>query len=846
MTNFWGKQNYYNKIWGKKMKRLFLGVAIASALGMAGCSEDSVDQLAEKTEPLIPLSHMVFDPANSKVPLPNDLLFSGTTDGTLTMPGEKADGSSDYTDPQMALGALDGWSTTSPISITVEPATDHDGTMLTLAAASVAQPGAVRMFEATVGGPLSSDPECQSAPSVSACKIGNELQFGVDFVASASGNTIAIVPLKPLKAGQSYVYATTDLIQDSAGRPIAPSTTYATLKLDIETKPLQTPDQLMLQTLVNSYEKGMAAAHGVDSATISYAGLFTTQAINDVYETTKLLMLQEGTPFAPSISVPQPHPLGITVAQAAGLTPADGVAYVVSSLADVYVAELTLPTYGACNSVMCNGINGNWHALGDSPVAVLLALQSGTLSQQNYGAQAVAHGIDPAAGLADPALLAGKAWLLDDGTPADKAKHLTKFNPIPAPTGAEKVPVLISMPNAERLAQFYASQGLPFTPPTGGWPTTIAMHGLGGGKEMSLAYAGSYAAMGVATIAIDMPLHGARSFDANGDGIYEVSASDPAFGAVIGNPDAFKNGNPLVFVNIASTLAVRDNFRQATVDHLALRAALTGLAGGLAAAQMPQMFDITKISAQGLSLGAIVGTDFATYANSGLSHPANGADLSYVHKLNAVSLVAPTGGLSGTFIGSATFGPLLFENVTASDTFKALVDEANVAGYEPGTPEYAALVQAVYAEFIPTFAFAVQTAVDGADPINHAATLKSTGLPVHLIEVVGDGSNLGDQVLPNRVDKFPVAGTEPLIANLGLECIDTTTVGSGAVRFSKGHHSSLISPSEIPGVTDGSAAAATVEMQQQVAAFALTAGKGQASVLVQDDSVIQPCAVPAN
>lgn len=823
------------------MKRLFLGVAIASALGMAGCSEDSVDELVDKTEPLIPQSHMVFDPANSKVPLPNDLLFSGTTDGTLSMPGEKADGTSDYTDPQMALGALDGWSTTSPISISVAPATDHDGNKLTLAAASVFQPGAVRMFEATVGGPLSSDPECAAAPSVSACKVGDELQFGVDFISKASGNTIAIVPLKPLKPGQSYIYATTSLIQDSEGRAIAPSSTYGLLKLDIETKPLETPEQLMLQTLVNSYEKGLASAHGVDAATISYAGLFTTQAISDVYETSKLLMLQEGSPFAPSMTVPMPHPLGLTVAQAAGLTPADGPAYTVSSLADVYVAQLTLPTYGHCNSVVCSGIDGNWKALGDSPVSVLLALQSGTMSQQTYGAQAIGYGIDPAEGIANPALLAGKTWLLDDGSAADKAKHLTKFNPIPAPTGSETVPVLISMPNAERLAAFYTAQGLPFTPPSAGWPTTIAMHGLGGGKEMSLAYAGSYAAMGVATIAIDMPLHGARSFDANDDGTYEVSATDPSYGAVVGTPDAFINGSPLVFINIGSTLSVRDNFRQATVDHLGLRAALTGLAGGLAAAQMPQMFDITKISAQGLSLGAIVGTDFATYASTGLTHPENGADLSYVHKLNAVSLVAPAGGVAGTFIGSATFGPVLFSSVTATETFQDLVEEANVAGYEPGTPEYNGLVQAVYAEFLPTFAFAVQTAVDGMDPINHAAALKATGLPVHLIEIAGDASNLPDQVLPNSVDNFPVSGTEPLIVNLGLECVDSTTAGSGAVRFSKGHHSSIVSASEIPGVTDGKAAAATVEMQQQVATFALTAGNAQASILVQDESVILPC-----
>lgn len=825
------------------MKRLILCVAIASALGLTGCGEDSYNELKDKTEPLIPESHMVFDPANSKVPLPNDLLFSGTKDGTLSIPGES---SGNYTDPQIALGALDGWSTTSPISIDIDLAKDHDGTQLTLMAASVAQPGAVRMFEATVGGALSSDPECKAKPSVSACKVGAELQFGVDFVSTASGNKVVIIPLKPLKAGQSYIYATTKLIQDSEGRGIAPSTTYGTLKMDINTLPLETPDQLMLQTLINSYEKGIAAAHNVDTSTITYSGLFTTQSVANVYETTKLLMAR-GAPYAPSFAQ-MPTPTGLTVALAAGLKPADGMAYVVSNLADVYTAKIKLPIYGDCSSVSCLSaegkplINGSWKAQGDSPVSVLLALQAGTLSQTNFGMQAVANGIaNPADALANPSLMAGKTWLLDDGTAVDKTKHLTKFNPIPAIKGYETVPVLISMPNATKLAAFYQQQGLTFTPPTSGWPTTIALHGLGGGKEMSLAYAGSYAAMGVATVAIDMPLHGARSFDANGDGIYEVSATDPSFGNVIGTPDAFKNGNPLVFVNISSTLSVRDNFRQATMDHLGVRLALTGFAQGLAQANQPQVFDVSKISAQGLSLGAIVGTDFATYASTGMRNPTTGEALPNPYVINAASLVAPAGGLAGAFAGSATFGPVLFNNVTASATFKALVDKANTAGYEPGSPEYAALVQAVYAQFIPTFAFAVQTAVDSADPVNHAGMLKATGLPVHLIEVAGDGNgNLADQVLPNSVDNFPLSGTEPLISAMGLPCVDATTKGLGVVRFAKGHHSSIVDPSE-KSSTDGMAAAATVEMQTQVATYASTAGKGEATIYVTDPSVIATC-----
>lgn len=825
------------------MKRLILGVAIASALGLTGCGEDSYNELKDKTEPLVPESHMVFDPANSKVPLPNDLLFSGTKDGTLSIPGES---SGNYVDPQIALGALDGWSTTSPISIDIDLAKKHDGTPLTLMAASVAQPGAVRMFEATVGGPLSSDAECTAKPSVSACKVGAELQFGVDFVSTASGNKVVIVPLKPLKAGQSYIYATTNLIQDSEGRGIAPSTTYGLLKLDITTLPLETPDQLMLQTLVNSYEKGIAAAHNVDPSTISYSGLFTTQSVANVYETTKLLMVQPGSPYAPSF-VQKPTPIGYTVAQVAGLKPADGQAYAVSSLADVYSATIKLPIYGDCSSVSCLStegkplINGHWKAQGDSPVSVLLALQAGTLSQNNFGMQAVANGIaNPADALANPSLMAGKTWLLDDGTAVDKTKHLTKFNPIPAIKGYETVPVLISIPNAAKLAALYNNPDLA-TAPLAGWPTTIALHGLGGGKEMSLAYAGTYAAMGVATIAIDMPLHGARSFDANNDGIYEVTATDPSFPAPSDKPDAYKNGNPLVFVNISSTLSVRDNFRQATMDHLGVRFALNKLVTDLAKENEAQLFDVTKISAQGLSLGAIVGTDFATYASTGMKNPATGDTLPNAYGIKALSLAAPAGGLAGSFAGSATFGPVLFSNIKASATFQALVDKANTAGYEVGSPEYAALVQAVYAQFIPTFAFAVQTAVDSADPINHAATLKATGLPVHLIEIAGDGNgNLPDQVLPNRVDNFPLSGTEPLISAIGLPCVDTTSKGHGVVRFSKGHHSSIVSPSETDA-TDGMAAAATVEMQTQVATYAATAGKGDATILVTNSDVIATC-----
>ncbi|BDM64988.1 lipase [Shewanella sp. NFH-SH190041] len=848
------------------MKRLFLGVAIASAIGLTGCGGDTYDEIKEDTVPLIPESHIVFDPANGKMPLPNDLLFSGTTDGTLNIPGEE---SGDYTNPSLALGALDGWSTTSPISIEMEPANYHEGGALTLSAASVAQPGAVRMFEATVGGALSTDPTCADKASVSACKVGAELTYGVDFISQASGNNIVIVPLKPLKQNQSYIYLTTNLIQDSEGRAISPSSTYALLKLDITTHPLETPDQLALQTLVNSYEKGVASAHGVDKESISYSAIFTTQSIPDVYETNKLLMVDNSkpmNPYAPQL-IPSAgglplQPLGITAAQMAGMTPeTHGDAYVVASLADMHIAKIKLPVYGDCSSTACfqrdeqgnlvlvDGkpiplVNGHWQALGDSPVSVLLALSAGTLSQTKFAEQAVAHGLNPTEALANPAKMAGFSWVLDNGQPADPTKHLTKFNPIVKIKNYETVDVLVALPNAARLKTFVEAQGKEFVAPTNGWPAVMALHGLGGGKEMALSYIGAYAAQGVATIAMDMPLHGSRSFDLNADGEYEVTATSPEYGAVIGQPNAFKNGDPLVFVNVASTLTVRDNFRQAISDHLAVRLTFTGLAMQLAQAGQPQIIDVTKISSQGLSLGAIVNTSLATYANTGLKNPADGSPLPNAYATQAASLVAPAGGLAGAFAGSATFGPVLFDTIVATPEFQLLVDNANTAGLEPGTPEYAALVQTVYQAFVPGFAFAVQTAIDSADPINQASMLTATQTPVHLIEVVGDGTdtNKPDQVLPNQVAGFPLSGTEPLISALGLGCVDGTKVGSGAVRFTKGHHSSIVSPSISGGQPTADELKATAEMQFEVSYFSSSAAAGQATVMVKDAGVVKACA----
>lgn len=829
-------------------------ISIMSLLGLFACDGASIRDLANNSTPLTPQAAIVFDPANAELPLPNDLLFSGTLDGTLSIPKEPDDANTieserlTYTDPQVALGALDGWSTSSPISITVDLPLDLNGDALTILASSVEQVGAIRLFEVTVGGLLSADPECQDKTSVTACKLGNELTYGQDFITKVSDNIIAVIPIKPLKSSQSYLYVATNLIQDSMGRSIAPSSSYNLLKLDIETEPLVTDEQKLLQTIVNSYENKLASEYGISSNNIIYSGLFSTQSVANIQNTVKTLMSDTtlGNPYAPSfITPPTPVPDPgdaneiMTVAQALGLAvDAMDPIYVAASGTDIYQAVLRVPIYGQCSSVACLSPAGNplisetWSAKGDSPIAVLAAIQAGLLSQDSFIAQATVHGIDPVAALSNPSLLAGFVFDLADNDPSsisvpiDPVKHLTKFNPIPQIVSYENISVLITIPEPTIFTNL--------TQPANGWPSVIALHGLGGGKELSYTFAANYAAKGIATISIDMPLHGTRSYDADNDGVYEVSATDPAFGALVGTPTAFNNGNPLVFVNIESTLTTRDNFRQAIVDHLALRLAIGNFGAG------NTLLDNTKISIQGLSLGAMVGTSLMASANTPLINPADGQVISpNPYEINAASFVAPTGGVAGSFATSATFKA----DLIASETFQNILSAENTQNLQVGDLGYDQFVEAVYASFLPAFTFAVQTANDTIDPINRGVTLASQAKPIHFIEIVGDATNLADQVLPNNAAAagFPLSGSSPLATTMGLNCVDVDTSGSGIVRFSKGHHQSLNSSDEIANVTDGSAALATVEIQNQIVEHARSTVAGGAEIKITDNTVIAPC-----
>jgi hypothetical protein len=155
----------------------------------------------------------------------------------------------------------------------------------------------------------------------------------------------------------------------------------------------------------------------------------------------------------------------------------------------------------------------------------------------------------------------------------------------------------------------------------------------------------------------------------------------------------------------------------------------------------------------------------------------------------------------------------------ASPTFGPRI-RAGLAGVglQPNTPDY------------DRFFGATQQVIDSADPVNYGFVTAQNAILLH--EVVGGGSVLPDQVIPNVVTGAPLSGTEPLIRVMGLTPITATTQDPngirGVVRFIEGDHGSLLSPAASP--------AATTEMQRQMASFMASGGT---AVQVTDTSVIR-------
>ncbi|WP_448214047.1 VolA/Pla-1 family phospholipase [Colwellia sp. MEBiC06753] len=805
------------------MKKLVLSMAIAGALSLSGCDSETIKDVqkdvAENGPVTTPTSRVIFDPANGVLSVPNDLLFSGTTDGTLNTP---VDDPTDFSDPLVAVSALDGWSTNNPfvIDIDVVEGRSLDGN-------SVFNPASVRIFETEMGGAFASE-ECAQVPQGAACRVISELVFGTDFVTQKAGSSIAVVPLKPLKGKTTYVLVLTDSLMDDSGKAIAGSTTYELVQQDINEKPLGSESQLQLQGVINSFESAVSAA-GVDKESIIYSMAMTTQSTVDALVSVKSLMaqgLQLGN--IPAITVADTTFSVAQVLASQGVQlPADLQA--IYGTANYLSGSISLPYYLGVPTAEdpMAPVNDWWKALCDSG-AILAGLAA--QNPEAIPAEPVSEidgtcmAISQAAGLPAPGLRD-----LSTVLPLDPERNITKFNPVPAMRAMMNLDVQMTTPDVAVANAVRASLGMdPIAQPESGWPVVMLQHGITSKKEDMLAVTGLLSLNGFATVAIDHPIHGSRGFDLNGDGVDEINASTVS---------------ATHYMNLANLLTTRDNLRQSTSDMLGLRLGLNFVNGSDAEGN-PVVVDTTKVHFLGHSLGAITGINFVAMANMPLDPQADA-----LFKVATNSLGMPGVGVANLLMESASFADLIKASLTlsVSPEFQALVAQMFPNGpseaelvqafgvfFDALTPEQQGSLNGTFAEFT----FAAQTVTDAGDPVNYAGILAATQTPTHLIEVVGNGvDNLSDQVIPNSVSSSPLSGTEPAIALLGLPGVSETSEGSGAVRFLNGHHSSLLDPSTRPESPDAMlSAAATQEMQTQVTTFFATMGQ---LVAITNDAVVK-------
>ena len=807
------------------MKKMLLSLSVTAAL--AGCGGgETLEDVKNDTATVIPTATVTFDPAAGILSVPNDLLMSGTQDGTLNIPGELDDNNvsisrAAYADPQLALGALDGWSSQVPykIDLTFPPNVSLDET-------SAGTPGTVRIFEVVMGASLT-DAECSVVAAGTACKLVGELTFGVDFVTQASGDAVAIIPLKPFTAGSSYINVLTTGLKDSLGRSIEPSSTYGLVKQEA---PLITEAQLGLQGAVNSYENVVVSSGNITKEDIIFSSAMTIQSAGPVLGTIKKLLaasLQQPAMPTPALQVPEQPMVNVQqvfASQGVEVSAAfSGVQYQKGSI--------MLPMYlGTPTGTDISDLSDTyWQGMCDNAVAII-------------GYKAVAGDAFPTDPISEND---GLCSALSDGQlrdlGLDSTRHVTKYNSIPKVQSMANVPVQVTKPILPIINGVRAQLQLdPIAMPDSGWPVVIMQHGITTQKESMLALTAQLSIQGFATVAIDHPRHGERGIDVDGDGTDDFNAT---------------TGSVLSYMNLSSLLVARDSLRQSAADLLGLRLGLNFINDATINAQ-----DVTYI---GHSLGSIVAPAFIAQANNPLAPTVDP-----LFNVNTVALASGGGGIASFLLESAAFGPFIQGSVlsqagtTEADEFNAYLQVDAVSNCGAVLPDMEAYLTCGYNEYVASlttagetskltniqgvftqFAFAAQTALDSGDPTNYAATVKALGTPVYTNVVVGDGvDNKPDQVIPPMAANNPISGTIPLANLMGLETVSTSqalteTPTSYLVKFTKGHHGSILTPAQdaAQAATVEGSAAANTEMQLQVATYLAARGR---MLLVSNPEVV--------
>ena len=602
-----------------------VGAAILCSFGLllAGCFSDSASDGESNVGPTDPTSgngapatpppgpaigfRAQFQPLNGIFPYPNDLYFSGSTDGTLNLPANP------FQPTVATINALDGFSTTAYWSIRFASGA-IDAATLTATSVRVIR---LTLDNATKGPLLPPAPGAENpAPLIP----------GTDFVAEVSqeagsgGATLIIRPLRPLRAstgGQNigYLVLLTNGIRATAatgGAPASPDADYRTVRDQAISEIVagaQTPTcspitnstlnaicRLTFGHLRIGAAVGQAFPGPLTLSNVIVSFSFSAESTRDTMGA--LALVTAGAP--PTALVVQPT--GFTTSAVNPMLP---------GIADIYVGTLGVPYYLTAPSAAnpAAPVNRFWTAAGPPPA-----------------------GLDPA------------------------SRNLTRFNPVPAKTADLNIPIFVTVPNA--------GAGPAGARPATGWPVAIFQHGLTRNRVDAVAIADAFASAGFVVVSIDLPLHGIGA--GTQAAAFRIAGLERTFDLDLSNnqtlapgPDGVIDGSGQNFVNLSSLLTTRDNLRQGASDLLVLTRALANLE--VTGDTTPDA-DLGRIHFVGHSLGSIVGGLYATVG-------ANARTASLLMTGGGVAQTITDSATFGTPIKNALAAQGLIEGTTLYNQF---------------------------------------------------------------------------------------------------------------------------------------------------------------------------------
>lgn len=519
-----------------------------------------------------------FDPLNQEgmgpvYPFPFNLFYFDidalvpTQDGTLAVPESQLDDPNDFTNPLVALSAMDGFSTTEKWTASF---VDHQRNAGSIESGSVRTGDTVRLFQVSTiaGNPLY------------VTGVVRELQPNVDYMAVSQNDTIAIIPLKALPELSNFLAVLTNGITDQRGNDSTPDQTYYLLKRTTpwvdengnSTYPL-VDDGLagileLFRPLVNSWEAA-AESMGIPREDIVLSWPVQTQGV------TPVLKHIRGTVRPTSTVV---GPAGLDTSAVGGM-----------GIADIYAGIIDLPYYLGVPSA-------------ENPVAPLF----------DFWKAAPGAYVPP----------------FDERLADKTSTHVTLYNPFPVLTDDQTVPVLMTVPNAKSSHSKPAagwpvlifghgltgnrSQALAIadTAAAAGYAVIAIDFPLHGITPDDAALAPLYVENTPFA-----PIANERTFDLD---LVNNETGAPG-------PDGKVDPSGTHIINLQSMLTSRDNLRQGQVDLFTLAANIPGIS--IDGDTLPDL-DGSTILYAGWAMGSIMGTPFVAVepavTNAFLSAPAGG------------------------------------------------------------------------------------------------------------------------------------------------------------------------------------------------------------------------------